>query len=180
MIAMRLMLVGLDENFARSHLCRMVGDVQVVASGVFAIVNHLASDTVQRTVVEVKSFFGQAIFQAIESVMAQVVIDEQSIRGVAIFNCAVRQAGQKLIGAIQLSGRVRTEYYFALFVQIVRIKHFDLAVTKLFALQYLNPLEKIQRLVELIVVLGAEFGRLGIGAILVGIRWGKRALATCV
>ena len=67
----------------------MYGNVQIVAGGIFAVVNHLASDTVQRAVVEVESFFGQAIFQTIESVVVQVVSDTQCIRGIAILNFAV-------------------------------------------------------------------------------------------
>lgn len=178
MITMRLMFECLDEYFALAHFCRMRGDIQIVASGILAIVNDLASDTVQRAVVEMKPFFGQAVFQAIERVMAQVVGDEQSIRGIAIFNFAVGQAGQKLISAFQLSGRICTEYNFALFIQVRRIKHADLTVTRLFALQYLNPLKKIQCLIELVIILRAKFSRLGAGAIFVGVWWRERVLAS--
>ena len=73
MIAMRLMLIGLDEYFALTHFCQMNGDVQIVARGIFTVINHLASDTVQRAVVETEAFPFQALFQAIERVMAQVV-----------------------------------------------------------------------------------------------------------
>ena len=92
MIAMRLMIVRLDEYFTFGFFCRWDRDVKVVASGVLAVVDDLAPYTVQRAVVELESFFGQALFQAIESVVMQVITDTQCIRGIAILNLAVRQA----------------------------------------------------------------------------------------
>lgn len=170
-VAMRLMLVCFDEYFAFAHFGRMGGDIQIVASGILAIVNDLASDAVQRAVVEVKSFFGQPILQAVQGVMAQVVGDDQGVRGIAIFDFALGQTGQKLISAIQLAGRIRTEHNFTPLIQLRRIKHANSAVAWLFTLQYLNPLEKIQCLVKLVVVPRAEFCRLGSVSILFGIRW---------
>ena len=179
MVAVWLMVIGLDEYLAFVFFRWICGDVQIVAGGIFAVVNHLASDAVQRAVVEVESFLGKAVFQTIESVVVQVVSDTQYIRGIAILNFAVGQAGQKLIGASYLSGRLRTEYDIALFIQFKWINHADLAVTRLFALQYLHSFKKIQCLIKLIVALGPEFSRCKFRRIFFGIGRRERVLA-CV
>jgi hypothetical protein len=46
MVAVRLVIVSFDEHFALFPFCWLHGDVQVVADGIFTVVNHLASDAV--------------------------------------------------------------------------------------------------------------------------------------
>ncbi len=152
MIAMRLSVVSLDEHFALEFFCGLNGDVQIVAGRILAVINHLAADAMQRAVIQLESFFGQAIFQSIERVVMQVISDMQGVQSISIFNLAVRQTGQKLIGARYLSGRIRTEYDFTMFLQFNSIAHSGPANRRSFALQYLHTLKQIQSLIKLIVI----------------------------
>ncbi len=159
MIAMRLVVVSFDEHFALEFFCGLHRDVQIVAGSILTVINHFASDAVQRAVIELKSFPGQAVFEAAEGVVMQIIGDAQCVRCFAIFDLAVGQTGQELIGTGQLSGRFGTENDFTLFLKFKGVIHFEPAIIKLSALQYLHSLKKIQCLIKLVVVLGAEFGR---------------------
>jgi len=97
-----------------------------VTHGILAVVNHLASDSVYRAMIQMKSFLGEGKFQPAERVIAEVVCDTQCVRGIAMLNLALGQTGQKSIGASYLSGMLRTEYDIALFIQFNSISHVDI------------------------------------------------------
>ena len=92
MVAMGLLAIGFDKYFTFILFGWMRGDIQIVADGIFAVVDDLAPDVVQRAVVEFESHFNQTVFQSFERVTAQVVGYPQGIGRIAIFNFAIRQA----------------------------------------------------------------------------------------
>ena len=91
MIAMGPFTVSLDEYFAFILFCWMCWNIQIVTNGIFAVVNNLAPDVMQDTVVEVEPLFGQAVFQSLKRVVVQIVGNTQCVRGVAILDLAVWQ-----------------------------------------------------------------------------------------
>jgi len=143
MVAVGFLLIGFDIYLAFTHFGWMYRDVHVMAEGVFAIIDNIAFDAAQHTVVETKAFFGQGVFQPLKRVVAQAVRNPQDIRCVAVLDPAVRQPGQKLIGALYLAGRILIEYDIAMFFQFRRISHVGVAETISFSLQYLYSLEQV-------------------------------------
>ena len=90
----RLLVVGPDKYFTLAHLGRLCRYIQIVANGIFTVVNDLASDTVQRAVIELEPLFDQSVLQAFQRVVPQVVRYAQDVGGVTILDLAIRQAGQ--------------------------------------------------------------------------------------
>jgi len=116
-VAVWRLVICLDEYCALVLFCGICGDIQIVANGIFAVVNNLSADVMQHTMIEMESFLGQAVFQSLERMLVQIVGDTQRICGSNMLDLAAGHAGEKLIGALNLSGRVRTKYDIALFIQ---------------------------------------------------------------
>jgi len=115
MVAMQLMFIGFDEYLADPFFRELHRDVHVMTDGIFAVVNDIALNSAQYTMVEMEALFGQGMFQSLKRVVFQIVSDTQRVCDVAKLDLAVWQTGQKLVGANGLTGGVLTEYDIALF-----------------------------------------------------------------
>ena len=75
MIAMRFMFIGFDEYLAYLFFCELHRDVHVMTDGIFAVINDIALNSAQYTMLEMEALFGQGMFQSLKRVVFQTVND---------------------------------------------------------------------------------------------------------